>query len=959
MASHNGGASSVDAQAGSSLSSLSLGTLHVETHPHVGLPASLLQATPTVAGGSIGDTPTALFGADEVGMTPRTVDELRRRFGSSVVLPDQGVRFRDSISEEAQSLHSTSLGWQARGSSLHSASTGPHSGILLSPQQQHQQQQQRHHQRQQHRQRAHYPAQHPHRQHQRQPPRPHSNGVDPTTTTTGEGRTHKSTAPASTPRHGGTPPSLPQTSAHRGHGTKNVPILPSPLRSVDTGEPFWGGSDVLTSQALGSLPEQDMLSEVHATLRGASGHSSGSLLSSYDSRRSLHAARSGARFSSSASSLKATPTHGATTASSPRVQFEILDESTSEGTPPGGDDSDESKHAGAEYDLQLPAKPFARDPDGVQGDATRARTFSTSSAGSTSHSLHHQSTSHYVAPIVGLPAHTADHRCTIVSAIREGGRSRVLLGTPKHDITAVTCAHPGVAVKMSLPDDFDSRVRLTAQARLLSQQLPPHPRVIRLLDREGLPLSVASEADGATVFLPMELHDGDLLDWLMDADKRGNAPAEPPLGDSSLAALRSLHTDGGHGGTGGGGVDEEGLTDASPPRAGHDRKPPAGAVRHMSSGTERQHSGTSQQSQAPTPLHAVRRMAWQLVQALRHCHRHGVYHLNVNLENVLVDDAGCNLALTGFGSAVRLLQLEAASTCTQPCPINPCSAPEVVTCMHRLVEVSSRGPDAARRARMRIHYDAAKSDAWSVGAVVYALLVGRHPWGSATMADSDFAYYATTGKFREYPEDYRELLPGSDELRIVEALLDLNVGRRAGMEQAAAMLRRLEWAPAAEHGLHYGDTPPSGWTPRSMPRSSPGPRSGGSGRGSQERGTTDPTLQGASPSPRIAGAGGGAGAGAGAAAVSLVAGGGTDWMDASAAPAGDELFVALERRISRKKQQKKLKKLKKKKKKSKHRRSKSRGLTPSSAAGGGGSNRSRSSAGSTTSSASKGGCVVM
>lgn len=93
----------------------------------------------------------------------------------------------------------------------------------------------------------------------------------------------------------------------------------------------------------------------------------------------------------------------------------------------------------------------------------------------------------------------------------------------------------------------------------------------------------------------------------------------------------------------------------------------------------------------------------QLVNALNFCHRYGIAHRDLKLENVLLDSAG-NIRLADFGMASLMApgsMLETA--CGSP---NYC-APEVLS------------GDL---------YDGAKSDSWSLGIILYAMVTGGLPF---------------------------------------------------------------------------------------------------------------------------------------------------------------------------------------------------------------------------------------
>ena len=98
----------------------------------------------------------------------------------------------------------------------------------------------------------------------------------------------------------------------------------------------------------------------------------------------------------------------------------------------------------------------------------------------------------------------------------------------------------------------------------------------------------------------------------------------------------------------------------------------------------------------------------QLVAAVHHCHRKGVVHRDIKLENILVDADG-HLKLVDFGLAATYAPGELLETfCGSP----PYAAPEMFT---------------------QTPYLGAAVDAWSVGVVLYQMLCGFTPFESNTL----------------------------------------------------------------------------------------------------------------------------------------------------------------------------------------------------------------------------------
>lgn len=92
----------------------------------------------------------------------------------------------------------------------------------------------------------------------------------------------------------------------------------------------------------------------------------------------------------------------------------------------------------------------------------------------------------------------------------------------------------------------------------------------------------------------------------------------------------------------------------------------------------------------------------QLLDAVSHCHKNGLAHRDIKLENLLLD--GETIKLCDFGYS---------------CPVDAKGLPIVGTPQYLAREIIMRDPFA----------DLAKADVWACGVVLYSMLSGGYPFG--------------------------------------------------------------------------------------------------------------------------------------------------------------------------------------------------------------------------------------
>ncbi|MQL68561.1 hypothetical protein Taro_000807 [Colocasia esculenta] len=149
----------------------------------------------------------------------------------------------------------------------------------------------------------------------------------------------------------------------------------------------------------------------------------------------------------------------------------------------------------------------------------------------------------------------------------------------------------------------------------------------------------------------------------------------------------------------------------------------------------------------------------QLISAVDFCHSLGVYHRDLKLENLLIDDGG-DLKVADFGLCAFTDHLHADGLLHTTCGTPAYVAPEVI---------GKKG------------YDGAKADLWSCGVILYVLLAGFLPFQD----DNIVAMYKKIhrGDFKCPPWF------SSEARRLVTKLLDPNPNTRITM----AKLMETPW----------------------------------------------------------------------------------------------------------------------------------------------------------------------
>lgn len=179
-------------------------------------------------------------------------------------------------------------------------------------------------------------------------------------------------------------------------------------------------------------------------------------------------------------------------------------------------------------------------------------------------------------------------------------------------------------------------------------------------------------------------------------------------------------------------------------------------------------------SDRSVPRHIILHMAMQLTCALHHAHSHGVYHLDVKPENVLVDVRNMVVQLADFGMAVRLDATQAQHLIGQHGSASY-AAPEVW--------------DIEGGRQPKTGASAAAADVWSLGAVLFTMLFRRRCWSDVTTRDKDFRHYLRHGTFLLY--DGESDVVDSATMKLLRAMLALDPAARPSLAVVARILTGL------------------------------------------------------------------------------------------------------------------------------------------------------------------------
>jgi serine/threonine protein kinase len=133
----------------------------------------------------------------------------------------------------------------------------------------------------------------------------------------------------------------------------------------------------------------------------------------------------------------------------------------------------------------------------------------------------------------------------------------------------------------------------------------------------------------------------------------------------------------------------------------------------------------------------------QILDAVEHCHRLGIYHRDLKPENILVSENGSKVLLADFGLATTEPESED----------------------HGCGSTFYMSPECLDQSSMKPSYRCAPNDVWSLGVILVNLTCGRNPWKAASAEDSTYR------AFTKNPNFLKTILPLSDELNNILGMI--------------------------------------------------------------------------------------------------------------------------------------------------------------------------------------------
>lgn len=152
------------------------------------------------------------------------------------------------------------------------------------------------------------------------------------------------------------------------------------------------------------------------------------------------------------------------------------------------------------------------------------------------------------------------------------------------------------------------------------------------------------------------------------------------------------------------------------------------------------------------------RIFTQLVEAIEYCHSKGIAHLDVKLENILIDEVTLDVYLCDFGFATTF---ENGTLIEKWCGSPFTVAPEII---------------------IRKPYEPEYADIWAMGSVLYTILCGSYPFQASCVNDTLIKTKA--GKINDFQPNV-----GYSVRDLITRILTLDTNKRYSISQ----IRKHPW----------------------------------------------------------------------------------------------------------------------------------------------------------------------
>ncbi|KAI9315080.1 kinase-like domain-containing protein, partial [Dichotomocladium elegans] len=168
---------------------------------------------------------------------------------------------------------------------------------------------------------------------------------------------------------------------------------------------------------------------------------------------------------------------------------------------------------------------------------------------------------------------------------------------------------------------------------------------------------------------------------------------------------------------------------------------------------------------------AIRSIFLQILDAVQHCHDHGVAHRDLKPENILMFPHR-SVKIADFGLATGQ-SVSSEFGCGSSFYFSP-------ECQGQ----------ALGHSRVVKGYSTRQNDVWSLGVILVNLVVGRNPWHQATLKDTAFAIYCR----KPNQAFFKHILPSiSDALAdLLVRIFTLDPGRRISLPELRVRVTVME-----------------------------------------------------------------------------------------------------------------------------------------------------------------------